>query len=351
MPETSRSPLLAAVGRDQRLDRGRGPAGGGPRPPAARRGCPRHRSPGSGSRAICGWQSRTGRRRTGWFLSRGCIGIRVNREGNGRQAGQLPPGRATRPFSMVFPWKCLQGLEYHASYTVRPVAAQWAAPTDCIRARRCARRPHRTSHALRCHQNLPGQGTGYNGTGGAMLSWLDEAGAAFAGYLCRTPNMVTLKMDEARFRRPVKISHHVRIYARIHHLGTSSLTINVEAWKAEEIFTKELPGDRLLDPHRLRQDRRCRLLGCTSTTTCVRTCRTTPSATSCSGSSRRPPASSTSSAPPELESACTTPASLPAATRPSRSAPSVRPPDSPDMLEKMLPFRRHEHRPPQLLPR
>ena len=72
---------------------------------------------------------------------------------------------------------------------------------------------------------------GYNGNlfGGAMLSWLDEAGAAFAGYLCRTPNMVTLKMDEVRFRRPVKISHHVRIYARIHHLGTSSLTINVEA--------------------------------------------------------------------------------------------------------------------------
>ena len=81
---------------------------------------------------------------------------------------------------------------------------------------------------------------GYNGNlfGGAMLSWLDEAGAAFAGYLCRTPNMVTLKMDEVRFRRPVKISHHVRIYARIHHLGTSSLTINVEARRFD--FTKEL---------------------------------------------------------------------------------------------------------------
>lgn len=72
---------------------------------------------------------------------------------------------------------------------------------------------------------------GYNGNlfGGTMLSWLDEAGAAFAGYLCRTPNMVTLKMDEVLFTSPVKISHHVRIYARINRIGTTSLTIDIEA--------------------------------------------------------------------------------------------------------------------------
>lgn len=81
---------------------------------------------------------------------------------------------------------------------------------------------------------------GYNGNlfGGAMLSWLDEAGAAFAGYLCRTPNMVTLKMDEVQFNRPVKISHHVRIYAKVHRVGTSSLTINVEARRFD--FSKQL---------------------------------------------------------------------------------------------------------------
>lgn len=81
---------------------------------------------------------------------------------------------------------------------------------------------------------------GYNGNlfGGAMLSWLDEAGAAFAGYLCRTPNMVTLKMDEVQFKRPVKISHHVRIYAKVHRVGTSSLTINVEARRFD--FEKQL---------------------------------------------------------------------------------------------------------------
>ena len=81
---------------------------------------------------------------------------------------------------------------------------------------------------------------GINGNlfGGTMLSWLDEAGAAFAGYLCRAPAIVTLKMEEVLFLRPVKISHHVRIYARVIRVGTSSLTIEVEARRFD--FDKEL---------------------------------------------------------------------------------------------------------------
>ncbi len=81
---------------------------------------------------------------------------------------------------------------------------------------------------------------GLNGNlfGGTMLSWLDEAGAAFAGYLCRAPAMVTLKMEEVLFRRPVKISHHVRIYARVYKIGNTSLTIDVEARRFD--FEKEL---------------------------------------------------------------------------------------------------------------
>lgn len=65
--------------------------------------------------------------------------------------------------------------------------------------------------------------------GGAMLSWLDEAGAVFAAFLCRSPNIVTLKMEEVRFRRPVHINHHVRIYAALQGVGSSSVTIDVEA--------------------------------------------------------------------------------------------------------------------------
>ena len=81
---------------------------------------------------------------------------------------------------------------------------------------------------------------GLNGNlfGGTMLSWLDEAGAAFAGYICRAPAMVTLKMEEVRFLRPVKISHHVRVYARVNKVGTTSITIDVEARRFD--FEKEL---------------------------------------------------------------------------------------------------------------
>ena len=81
---------------------------------------------------------------------------------------------------------------------------------------------------------------GYNGNlfGGTMLSWLDEAGAAFAGYLCRTHNMVTLKMNEVLFKRPVKIGDHVRIYAKVENIGTTSLGVRVEARRFD--FDKDL---------------------------------------------------------------------------------------------------------------
>lgn len=72
---------------------------------------------------------------------------------------------------------------------------------------------------------------GYNGNlfGGTMLSWLDEAGAAFAGYLCRTPNMVTLKLNEVLFKKPVSIGQHIRLYAEVERVGTCSISLAVEA--------------------------------------------------------------------------------------------------------------------------
>ena len=39
--------------------------------------------------------------------------------------------------------------------------------------------------------------------GGTMLGWLDEAGAAFAAQYCDTPRMVTVKMSETHFKKPV----------------------------------------------------------------------------------------------------------------------------------------------------
>jgi acyl-CoA thioesterase YciA len=65
--------------------------------------------------------------------------------------------------------------------------------------------------------------------GGNMLAWLDEAAATWACSVCRNPNMVTVKIDEMIFERPVKIGNQVNIYGRIEKIGKSSLTLYIEA--------------------------------------------------------------------------------------------------------------------------
>ncbi|HOS47464.1 MAG TPA: hotdog domain-containing protein [Bacteroidia bacterium] len=67
--------------------------------------------------------------------------------------------------------------------------------------------------------------------GGILMSWLDEAGAAFATEYCNTPNMVTLKVGELYFKKPLKAGNHVRIYCEVTHLGKTSLTLAIEATK------------------------------------------------------------------------------------------------------------------------
>ncbi|MEZ4722241.1 MAG: hotdog domain-containing protein [Flavobacteriales bacterium] len=67
--------------------------------------------------------------------------------------------------------------------------------------------------------------------GGIMLSWLDEAAATMAYEVCHSPNMVTLKIEEVIFKRPVKIGFHLKIYGEVLKIGNSSITLNVEARK------------------------------------------------------------------------------------------------------------------------
>ena len=77
--------------------------------------------------------------------------------------------------------------------------------------------------------------------GGTMLAWLDEAGGIMAACECRSANVITLKMEEVLFKKPVKVKQRVRIYGEIEHIGRTSLkmylearTINLEE-KTEEI--------------------------------------------------------------------------------------------------------------------
>lgn len=65
--------------------------------------------------------------------------------------------------------------------------------------------------------------------GGKMLAWLDEAGGTFAASVCCTPYMITLKMDEVVFKKPVKVNDHIRIYGEVKKMGNSSLVIRLEA--------------------------------------------------------------------------------------------------------------------------
>ena len=62
--------------------------------------------------------------------------------------------------------------------------------------------------------------------GGALLSWMDEAGSSYASMKCCSPNMITLKIDEVLFKKPVKVKEHIRIYGRILGIGKSSIKIS-----------------------------------------------------------------------------------------------------------------------------
>lgn len=65
--------------------------------------------------------------------------------------------------------------------------------------------------------------------GGNMLAWLDEAAATWACHICQNPNMVTVKIDEMIFERPVKNGQQVNIYGEVKKMGRSSITIYIEA--------------------------------------------------------------------------------------------------------------------------
>lgn len=76
-----------------------------------------------------------------------------------------------------------------------------------------------------------GQNIGVHGNlfGGVMLAWLDEAGAAFSAQVCGTPRMVTKSISEVSFARPVRPGQIIKIYGDVLKVGTSSITIRLEA--------------------------------------------------------------------------------------------------------------------------
>lgn len=67
--------------------------------------------------------------------------------------------------------------------------------------------------------------------GGHMLAILDESAAAYVSQICDTPRMVTKKVEEVIFERPVKVSNLIKIYGEVDKIGNTSIAVKLEARK------------------------------------------------------------------------------------------------------------------------
>jgi acyl-CoA thioesterase YciA len=65
--------------------------------------------------------------------------------------------------------------------------------------------------------------------GGLMMSWLDEAAAAFVAQSIDYPRVVTLKISEVLFKEPIKVGQLLKIYGEVLSIGNTSVTVKLEA--------------------------------------------------------------------------------------------------------------------------
>jgi acyl-CoA thioesterase YciA len=80
--------------------------------------------------------------------------------------------------------------------------------------------------------------------GGTMMSLIDDASASYAMQICDTPRVVTLKIDELLFKKPVKVNNLIKIYGEVTEFGNTSVTLYIEVRKhnvytgAQDIVTQ-----------------------------------------------------------------------------------------------------------------
>jgi len=72
---------------------------------------------------------------------------------------------------------------------------------------------------------------GFHGNlfGGKLLAWLDASAAAYAAQFCDTPRMVTISIDKCVFKKPAKEGQLLKIYGGVEKIGTTSITLKLEA--------------------------------------------------------------------------------------------------------------------------
>lgn len=67
--------------------------------------------------------------------------------------------------------------------------------------------------------------------GGTIMSLIDDAAASYAAQVCDTPRMVTIKISELVFKKPIKVNNLLKIYANVEQFGRTSVTLYVEVRK------------------------------------------------------------------------------------------------------------------------
>lgn len=67
--------------------------------------------------------------------------------------------------------------------------------------------------------------------GGHIMSLIDDAAAAYACQICDTLRIVTIKIDELVFKKPIKVGNIVKVYGEVKEFGNTSVTLYIEVRK------------------------------------------------------------------------------------------------------------------------
>ena len=67
--------------------------------------------------------------------------------------------------------------------------------------------------------------------GGTMMSLIDSSAVAYAMQVCDTPRMVTVKIDELVFKKPVKVGNLLKVYGNVIEFGNTSISIYIDVRK------------------------------------------------------------------------------------------------------------------------
>jgi acyl-CoA thioesterase YciA len=67
--------------------------------------------------------------------------------------------------------------------------------------------------------------------GGTILSLIDDAAASYTSQICDTQKIVTLKIDQLVFKKPVKIGNILKVYGGVVEFGNTSVTIEIDVRK------------------------------------------------------------------------------------------------------------------------